>query len=82
MKKGTVKDGDTINVSFEGRIDGETFEGGSSDSYDITIGTTSMIDGFTEGLIGKKVGSTVTLDLTFRKTIPMKKSLEKTLPLR
>ena len=29
-----VKDGDTINVSFEGRIDGETFEGGSSDSYD------------------------------------------------
>lgn len=65
VKKGTVKDGDTINVSFEGRIDGETFEGGSSDSYDITIGTTSMIDGFTEGLIGKKVGSTVTLDLTF-----------------
>ncbi len=65
VMEGTVEDGDTINVSFEGRIDGETFEGGSSDSYDITIGTTSMIDGFTEGLVGKKVGSEVTLDLQF-----------------
>ena len=65
VKKGTVKDGDTVNVSYEGRIDGETFDGGSSDSYDITIGTTSMIDGFTDGLIGEKVGSTVKLDLKF-----------------
>ena len=65
VKEGTVKDGDTINVSYEGRIDGETFEGGTSDSYDITIGQTSMIDGFVEGLVGKKVGETVTLNLKF-----------------
>lgn len=64
-KKGTVKDGDTINVSFEGKINGKTFEGGSSDDMSITIGQTSMIDGFTEGLIGQKVGSTVTLNLKF-----------------
>lgn len=65
VEEGTVEDGDTINVAFEGKIDGETFEGGSSDSYDITIGTTTMIDGFVEGLIGKEVGETVVLDLQF-----------------
>ncbi len=64
-ESGTVKDGDTINVSFEGKIDGETFDGGSSDDYPITIGQTSMIDGFVDGLIGKEVGETVTLDLKF-----------------
>lgn len=65
VEEGVVEDGDTVNISFEGRIDGETFEGGSSDSYDVTIGTTSMIDGFIEGLIGKNIGETVTLDLQF-----------------
>lgn len=65
MEEGIVEDGDVINVSFEGKIDGKTFEGGSSDSYDITVGTTPMIDGFVEGLVGKAVGETVTLDLQF-----------------
>lgn len=65
ITEGKVKDGDIINVSFEGKIDGETFEGGTSDDFDITVGQTSMIDGFVEGLVGQKIGSTVTLDLTF-----------------
>lgn len=63
--EGVVEDGDTINIAFAGRIDGELFDGGSSESYDLTVGTTSMIDGFVEGLIGKNVGETVTLDLMF-----------------
>ena len=62
---GVVEDGDTINIAFAGKIDGELFDGGSSESYDLTVGTTSMIDGFVEGLIGKNVGETVTLDLQF-----------------
>ena len=65
VTSGVVEDGDTINIAFAGRIDGELFEGGSSESYDLTVGTTSMIDGFVEGLIGKNVGETVTLDLQF-----------------
>lgn len=65
VESGIVEDGDVINVAFEGKIDGETFEGGSSESYDITVGTTQMIDGFVEGLIGKEVGETVDLDLQF-----------------
>ncbi len=65
VESGTVENGDTINVAFEGKIDGETFEGGSSDSYDITVGETAMIDGFVEGLVGQAVGETVVLNLQF-----------------
>ena len=64
-KTGKVKNGDTINISFVGKIDGKEFEGGSSESTDITVGTTQMIDGFVEGLIGKNVGESVTLNLKF-----------------
>ena len=62
---GIVEDGDTINIAFAGKIDGELFDGGSSESYDLTVGSTSMIDGFVEGLVGKNIGETVTLDLKF-----------------
>ena len=65
VTEGTVEDGDTINVAYVGTIDGEAFDGGSTDSSDITIGTTQMIDGFTDGLIGHDVGETVTLNLKF-----------------
>lgn len=65
VKEGTVADGDTINIAYTGKVDGKTFEGGSTDSQDITIGTTPFIDGFTEGLIGKKIGDKVTLNLKF-----------------
>ncbi len=64
-KTGKVENGDTINISFVGKIDGKEFEGGSSESTDITVGTTQMIDGFVEGLIGKNVGDSVTLNLKF-----------------
>ena len=64
-KSGKVENGDTINISFVGKIDGKEFEGGSSESTDITVGTTQMIDGFVEGLIGKNVGDSVTLNLKF-----------------
>lgn len=69
-EKGTVKDGDTITINFEGKIDGKTFDGGTAKDYAITIGTTPMIDGFTDGLIGAKVGDTVTLDLAFPDEYP------------
>ncbi len=67
VKSGTVKDGDTINISYVGKVNGKTFSGGSAENSNITIGQTSMIDGFTDGLIGKKVGSKVKLNLRFPK---------------
>ncbi len=76
VTEGVVEDGDTINVAFVGKIDGEEFEGGSSESYDITVGTTSMIDGFVEGLVGKNIGETVTLNLRFPDEYPNNTELQ------
>lgn len=65
--KTVIEDGDTVNIDFVGRIDGEPFEGGSSqgEGYDLTIGSHSFISGFEEGLIGKEIGGTYDLPLTF-----------------
>jgi len=65
VKKGTVKDGDNVNIDYKGTINGKEFDGGSAEGYTLTIGSGSFIDGFEEGLIGKKIGDTVTLDLKF-----------------
>jgi trigger factor len=46
-------------------MDGEEFSGGSATGATLEIGSDSFIDGFEDGLIGAKVGDTVTLNLTF-----------------
>ncbi len=60
-----VKEGDVVNIDYVGRIDGEEFDGGAAEGYDLEIGSDSFIDGFEDGLIGQTVGDTVTLELTF-----------------
>ncbi len=65
LEEGTVEDGDTITISYVGTIDGEEFDGGSSDSSTITVGSSGYIDGFDDGLIGMEVGDTKDLNLTF-----------------
>ena len=68
--KKTVEDGDTVNIDYEGKKDGVAFPNGSDQGYNLTIGSHSFIDGFEEGLVGKKVGETVDLDLTFPENYP------------
>ena len=71
VKKGKVKDGDTVNIYYVGRMDGVAFEGGSCteesypSGYDLTIGSNSFIEGFEEALIGKTIGKTYDIDVTF-----------------
>ena len=65
VMEGTVKDGDVVNIDFVGKMNGEEFQGGSGSDFNLTIGSGQFIDGFEDGLIGKNVGDTVTLDLTF-----------------
>lgn len=67
LESGTVEEGDAANIDFEGKMNGETFDGGSGEGYDLEIGSNSFIDGFEDGLIGKKVGEKVELNLTFPK---------------
>lgn len=64
-KGSAVKDGDTVNIDYVGKKDGKKFDGGSAEGYDLEIGSGSFIDGFEDGLIGKKIGDKVKLDLTF-----------------
>jgi len=58
-------DGDQAVIDFEGFIDGEAFEGGQATDYTLTLGSNSMIPGFEAGLVGKKAGEEVTLDVAF-----------------
>ena len=65
LKEGTVENGDVANIDYEGKLNGKAFDGGTAEGYDLTIGSGSFIDGFEDGLIGKKIGDTVDLNLTF-----------------
>ena len=65
-----VADGDIVNIDYEGKMDGETFEGGSAQGYDLTIGSNSFIEGFEAGLVGHNVGESVTLALKFPDEYP------------
>ena len=57
LENGTaVKNGDTVNIDYVGRVDGKKFDGGSAEGYDLTLGSGQFIDGFESGLVGKKVG--------------------------
>lgn len=65
VKEGTVEEGDVANIDYEGKLNGEAFDGGTDKGYDLSIGSGTFIDGFEDGLIGKKIGDTVDLNLTF-----------------
>ena len=65
--EGYLELGDTANINYKGLHNGEAFEGGTSSNYDLTLGSGVFIDGFEDGLVGKKIGSTVNLNLTFPK---------------
>lgn len=53
-----VESGDTANIDFVGKIDGEEFEGGSAEGYPLTIGSGAFIAGFEDSIIGHNIGET------------------------
>lgn len=65
LTEGTVEEGDIASIDYEGKLNGEAFDGGTAKDYDLEIGSGSFIDGFEDGLIGVTVGETVDLNLTF-----------------
>ena len=60
-----VKDGDQINLNFEGFVDGVAFEGGKGEDYPLNIGSGSFIPGFQEQLIGAEIGKEIEVNVTF-----------------
>ncbi|MGN0205058.1 MAG: trigger factor [Coprococcus sp.] len=60
-----VEDGDTVNLDYEGLLDGVAFDGGTAQGASLMIGSDSYIDGFEDGLIGVLPGEETSLHLTF-----------------
>ena len=58
-------DGDRVTVDFEGRIDGETFQGGSANGIPFVIGQGRMLKEFEDGAKGAKTGETKTVTVNF-----------------
>lgn len=66
-ENGTVEDGDTAIIDFEGFRDGKAFDGGKGENYSLKIGSHTFIPGFEEQLIGMKTGEEKEIEVTFPK---------------
>ena len=60
-----AKDKDITNINFEGFIDGEAFDGGKAEGFDLTLGSKSFIDTFEDQIIGHKKGDEFDVNVTF-----------------
>lgn len=60
-----VENGDIVKIDFDGFVDGERFDGGKSEGFQLTIGSHTFIDTFEEQLIGKNIGEEVDVNVTF-----------------
>ena len=61
----SAQEGDIVNLSYAGTIDGVAFEGGTADSYDLTLGSHSFIDTFEDQIVGHNVGDKFDVNVTF-----------------
>ena len=59
------KNGDRLIIDFEGLLEGESFEGGAAEGFEIVLGRGAMIEGFEQGLIDVAAGKTVEVKATF-----------------
>ncbi|QYJ87402.1 trigger factor [Shewanella mesophila] len=58
-------DGDKAKIDFVGSIDGEEFEGGKAEDFELQLGSGRMIPGFESGVVGHKAGEEFEIDVTF-----------------
>jgi len=58
-------DGDKVKFNFVGSIDGEEFEGGKAEDFELELGTGRMIPGFESGIVGHKAGEEFEIDVNF-----------------
>ena len=58
-------DGDIAVIDYEGFLDGEPFEGGKGENYDLELGSNTFIPGFEEKIAGMAAGEERDIDLVF-----------------
>ncbi|WP_434352859.1 trigger factor [Psychrobacter sp. HD31] len=64
-KKGMLKKKDQAIFDFEGTVDGEKFEGGAAEDFELVMGSNRFIPGFEDGMLDMKAGEERVIDVTF-----------------
>jgi trigger factor len=62
-----VQNGDVVVIDFVGKVDGEEFQGGAAKDHRLELGSNQFVAGFEDQLVGRKVGSTGDVKITFPK---------------
>lgn len=62
-----AQDGDIAVIDFEGFVDGEAFEGGNAENFNLKLGSGQFIPGFEEQIIGHNTDEEFTINVTFPK---------------
>jgi trigger factor len=60
-----AQEGDRVTVDFEGKIDGETFQGGKAEDFQFLVGEGQMLKEFEGAVRGMKSGESKTFPLAF-----------------
>ena len=71
-RKRMLRKDDLAVIDFEGFVDGEAFEGGKAEKFELKIGSGQFIPGFEDQLIGMKYDEEKTIDVTFPEEYPSK----------
>ena len=64
-REGAAEDGDTVDIDFEGFVDGTAFEGGKAEHYSLVLGSHSFIPGFEEQVVGHTAGEEFDVNVKF-----------------
>ena len=64
-REGEAQNGDTVDIDFEGFVDGVAFEGGKAEHYSLVLGSGSFIPGFEEQVVGHKAGDAFDVNVKF-----------------
>jgi trigger factor len=65
-----TRTGDRVIIDFEGRIDGEPFDGGKAEDVALVLGSGFMLPGFEEQLTGVEAGADATVQTEFPDSYP------------
>ena len=60
-----AQNGDTVEIDFEGFVDGVAFEGGKAENFNLTLGSGQFIPGFEDQVVGHNTGDEFDVNVTF-----------------
>ncbi len=64
-REGAAENGDTVDIDFEGFVDGKAFEGGKAEHYSLVLGSGSFIPGFEDQVVGHSAGEEFNVNVKF-----------------